>query len=149
MTYLGVMRDRLTTPISIQPPSQLYDTTRIGKTITEMTKAQTSASHSNYWARSQVLKYTHTCNRSTCRNNGLVVAATVTPLFTRHRSTVRINSENFNVVFHGHALFTIIIIVNILQGLYIIPLPAFPQNDGTRIFMYATLLHNFFFVAFL
>ena len=44
MTYLGLMRHRPTIPISTQPPSHLYETTRIGKTITKMTRAQTSAS---------------------------------------------------------------------------------------------------------
>ena len=72
------------------------------------------------------------------------MAATVTPLFTRRRSTVRINSEK--VGFHGNALFITNIIVNILHGLHIIPLFASPQNDGTPIFMYATLFYNFFFL---
>ena len=46
-----------------------------------------------------------------------------------------------------NALFIAIIIVNILQGLHIIPLLAFPQNDATPIFMYATLFYNFFFLV--
>ena len=69
------------------------------------------------------------------------MSATVAPLFRRRRSTVRINSEK--VGFHGNALFITIIIVNILQGLHIILLLASPQNDGTPIFMYATIFYNF------
>ena len=93
MTYLGLMRDRLTTPISTQPPSYLYDITCIGKTITEMTKAQTSARHIKLLGKI-VGTEVHTYTLHTCRNNGVVEAmsATVAPLFMIRRPTVRINS---------------------------------------------------------